>query len=211
MCTSIETSSSYFAKNCGAASHLSKLCSSRRSAMKSTQHVPARLRPYNFSRNRQNTEVGFPNAACYSSHSVGGFASHSSSSSMWKYALVTSAMNVIRRLGTQVVDDASRARSGARRKHIVHCFTTLELSRNKSCTDSVSPVVRSPACCHSLLAGAYSPSRTLHILRVVRIPSAGPSSNPQSSHGQQEGPAIFQRLHGCRHTLHGPHFQFQIL
>ena len=120
--------------------------------MKSTQRVSAPLQPYICFRNRQGTEVGFPNAACYSSHSVGGFTSHSSSSSTWKYALVTSAVNVKRRLGTQVVDDASRARSGARRKHIVHCFNTLELSRKKMCTDSVSPVVRSPACCHSLLA-----------------------------------------------------------
>ena len=46
ICTSMNTSSSLFAKNCGAASHLSKLRSSRRSAMKSTQRVSARLQPH---------------------------------------------------------------------------------------------------------------------------------------------------------------------
>ena len=62
MCPSMKTSSSQFSKKCGAASHLSKLCSSRRSAMKSTQRVPARLQPYNCFNNRHGTEVDFSNA-----------------------------------------------------------------------------------------------------------------------------------------------------
>ena len=49
----MKTSSSSFAKKCGAASHLSKLCSSRRSAMKSTQRVPTRLRPCTCFRSRE--------------------------------------------------------------------------------------------------------------------------------------------------------------
>ena len=59
---------------------------------------------------------------------------------------------VIRLLETQVVDDASRARSRARRTHKIHGFVTLELSRNKSCSGSDFPVVQIPACCRWLLA-----------------------------------------------------------
>ena len=65
----MKTSSSKCAKNCGVASLLSKLCSPPRSAVKSTQRVPARLRPYTCFRSRQSTEVRFSNAACCSSHS----------------------------------------------------------------------------------------------------------------------------------------------
>ena len=72
MCASMKSFSSQFAKNCGAASHLSKLSSSRRSAMMSTQRVPARLRPYSRFRSRRSTEVEFSNAACCSIHSAGG-------------------------------------------------------------------------------------------------------------------------------------------
>ena len=49
LCISMNTSRSQFAKNCGAASPLSNLCSSRCFlSMKSAQRVPGRLRPNSF-------------------------------------------------------------------------------------------------------------------------------------------------------------------
>ena len=68
MCTPMKTTNSTIAKSCGAASHLSKRCSSMRSAMKSTQRVPARLETYNCFRRRQSTEIEFSNAACCSNY-----------------------------------------------------------------------------------------------------------------------------------------------
>ena len=69
---------------------------------------------------------------------------------------------VIRLLETQVVDDVSRARSRASREHIVHCFVTLELSRDDSRSDSVFSAVQIPACRHSLL-----PESNVHVHGLV--------------------------------------------
>ena len=59
-----------------------------------TQRVPERLQPYNCFRSRQSTEVGFPNAACCPSHSAGP-RDILRPRPTWKYALVTSVVNVL--------------------------------------------------------------------------------------------------------------------
>ena len=154
--------------------------------MKSTQRVPARLGPYNCYRSRQSTEVE-------SSQCGQLFQSLSRWVRVTFFVLVhvevrvghVCCERVVRLLEAQVVHDASSARSRARRKIIVHCFVTLELPRDKTCCDSVLLVVQIPACCHSLLACPQS--RSLQILRVVQVPSAWPSSPPQSPNCQQEG------------------------
>ena len=81
-----------FPKKSGAASHLPKLRSSKRSAMMSTQRVPARLRPYIQLSPQHGGRIY--NAACCFNGSAAGSTLHSSSSSSGMYALVSSAMNV---------------------------------------------------------------------------------------------------------------------
>ena len=93
---------------------------------------------------------------------------------------------VTRLLEAQVVDDASRARSRARRKHTAHCFITLELSQNKSFSDSIFPAVQNPACCHSLLAAVCISTISYTPNSASRVPSAWPSSPPQSPHCRQQ-------------------------
>ena len=168
----------------GAASHLSKLCSSRRSARKSTQRVPARLRPYNLFSQSSKDRGRIPQRGLL-------FQPLSWWVHVTSFVLVHVEVRVghvccecvIRLLETQEVDDESRARGRARCEHIVHCFVTLELSRDESCSDSVfscspDPSVSSLVFCRELCA--YPLSRTLRILRVGRFLSAWPSSPPQS-------------------------------
>ena len=110
--------------------------------MKSTQRVPARLRPYNRFRQCGLLFQQF---------------------SRWVHVIFFVIVHVESRIGhfccgcvvrlleAQVVDDASCARSRAWREHIIHCFVTLEPSRDESCSDSVFSAVQIPACRHSLL------------------------------------------------------------
>ena len=140
MCTSMKTTNSTCAKSCGAASHLSKRCSSMRSAMKSTQRVPARLGPNNCFRNRQSSEIEFSNKACCFS-----------SSTTWRHGLVTSVVNVRYDFETQIVEDASHARSRAWSGHNKHCLVTNEFCCDESCSGSVHSMVQIPTCHHSLL------------------------------------------------------------
>ena len=110
------------------------------SAMKSTQRFPARLGPYNCFGNRQSTKIEFSNAACCFS-----------SSSTWKYGLVTSVVNV----RYDFLKLSRRRRVPCSESSLERTQRTLsrhnEFSCDESCSGSVHSVVQIPTCHHLLL------------------------------------------------------------
>ena len=136
----------------------------------STQRVPTRLQPQNCFRIRQSTEVGF--TRCGLLFQPLGRWVH-----VPFFVLVhvevrvghVCCEGVIRLLETQEVDDASGARSRARRTSYIASSLLFSL---ESCSDAVSSVVQIAVCRHSLLADSC-----VHVHSLVHSNSASrPSS-----------------------------------
>ena len=130
----MNTPSSEFAKNCGAASHMSKLCFFKHSAL-----------IYPVCSGASPTIQLFPQSPKH-----GGRIPHNSLliQPFGRWVPVTLFVFVdveVRLLEDQVVDDASCARSCALCEDIIHGFVALELSCDESSSDSVLSVVRPPS------------------------------------------------------------------